>query len=709
MAIIDNLECKGESFDPIVVSRSVFHNRKRLDKILGDTDISSINDGTITGGISKNKTDKDDIIDKFNKISDLADVITDKGVPTDPTDSPDDIATNISNIVSGGTTKTTVDGTDNPSGLTLANPDTLNKTETYKYKLVDVESTNYSLPKEIICNGLINCTFHTIVYNNLIYLFYNNCYRTSSDGVNWSEAATHAYGNLQYRNCMVVYNNMIHIINANLHICFDGTKWTSLSTPSSLTTNPTSIFVIGDYMYIVRSNYVYRYKNSWVMITGYAYNATDVLPVLHNGYMWEFDKDRTKTINVYRSSDGELWTGHSYSEDDDDNDTGIDISGSCIVSFNNQIHLFGSGSINDMKDPSAHSNHYVWDETNEVFTFVDKLKMPIYNSSAVVYNGVVHIFGGTMESSQHLTYSSNGTQTLYTTSTLPYDISNCMSVVYNGEMYVLGGYGMMDKMIKWNGSTWVEVCTLPYPFIDGAATVYKGCIYIVGTAMTSTDDPYGTYTYRWDGSTWTELDIFDHNVSNVQITGADNRIYILFKSTDDGAMHFHYYNIDTAMWVIVTTNIPTNTYRSIFSYNDNMYVIGYNSNTGYTYVYKYDDSLVLFSTTDKIKIDVGNCIVNDNTFRAMDNNGVTTFIIGNHILTFDGSAITSDIEFDTCGYSHLTRTTVVLNGKFYMMGGPTNSRSRFCVEKTERTNKREQLAALLGVSIPDDAKIYVEV
>lgn len=104
---------------PNTVSNAVYHDSKTLDVILGNTDISSIGDGTITGAIDSINTDISTLKSNFQAgCSKIASAITAKGVNTASNATIETLIANAKQIV-GPSTSSTVDGKNITSDLKL--------------------------------------------------------------------------------------------------------------------------------------------------------------------------------------------------------------------------------------------------------------------------------------------------------------------------------------------------------------------------------------------------------------------------------------------------------------------------------------------------------------------------------------------------------------------------------------------------------------
>ena len=153
---------------------------------------------------------------------------------------------------------------------------------------------------------------------------------------------------------------------------------------------------------------------------------------------------------------------------------------------------------------------------------VSTLPYPFYYSSAVVYNGEIHILGSGDSGYDKYHYKWDGSSWT-SASTLPYSFNSGSVVVLNGEVHILGSYmgGSQTKHYKWDGSSWTSVSTLPYSFYYGSAVVYENEIHIFG------GDSGRTKHYKWDGSSWISVSTLPYNFYDGSAVVFDNGIYAM--------------------------------------------------------------------------------------------------------------------------------------------------------------------------------------
>lgn len=124
------------------------------------------------------------------------------------------------------------------------------------------------------------------------------------------------------------------------------------------------------------------------------------------------------------------------------------------------------------------------------------LPYKFYNGSAVVFNGEIHILGGTEGKTNHFSWNGRGwTQH----DDLPFDFCNGSAVVFKDRIYILGGSEEPTKCYYWNGTKWTKSTDIPYKFKNGAAVVYDDKIHILGGTLSDSNH------YTWGGKSWTKL------------------------------------------------------------------------------------------------------------------------------------------------------------------------------------------------------------
>ena len=230
---------------------------------------------------------------------------------------------------------------------------------------------------------------------------------------------------------------------------------------------------------------------------------------------------------------------------------------SSAVVYNGEIHILGSG------DSGYEKYHYKWDGSS--WTSASTLPYSFNFGSVVVLNGEVHILGSYIGGSQTKHYKWDGSSWT-SVSTLPYSFYYGSAVVYENEIHILGGDSGRTKHYKWDGSSWISVSTLPYNFYEGSAVVLNGEIHILGGSASITSH------YKWDGSSWTSVSTLPYSFYYGSAVVYENEIHIL--GTYRSGFRQYYYKWDGSSWISVST-LPYNFYNGYAVVFDNgIYAMG---------------------------------------------------------------------------------------------------------------------------------------
>lgn len=269
----------------------------------------------------------------------------------------------------------------------------------------------------------------------------------------------------------------------------------------------------------------------------------------------------------------------------------------------------------------------------ETFVDVSKFSKKANASTAVVYDGKIHILGGKDRAQGLLHYSWDGTEWTQE-SELPYRVtSDSCAVVYNNKIHILGGsLSPADAShYSWDGSSWVSESTLPYRFSKGGAVVYDNKIHILGGGINTTAAK--KYHRTYDGTNWSEdistLPFAFYNCVNPIVH--DNKIYIFNTTTA------RYYSWAGTSWTEEgRINRAFTRMAKALSYGGTIHLIGaggtnnaardlYLSSTGWVY-----DSAKLpyygMSTAS-------GCVIYDNKINVLSNRSGNN---GNHYYLIDG-------------------------------------------------------------------------
>ena len=206
------------------------------------------------------------------------------------------------------------------------------------------------------------------------------------------------------------------------------------------------------------------------------------------------------------------------------------------VVFNNEMHVF------------IDQFHYKYDGSDWICVS-DNLPFKFNNASTVVYNGELHILGGTNRARNHYKWDGNSWEYV---SSLPGGYTNNGAVVLNNEIHIVGVGDQQDsvtnKHYKWNGSSWTLVSTLPSVytrFDDGDVVLYNNQIHILGGTRSQ------TLHYKWNGSSWASVSTLPYEYYAGCVEVLNGKIHMIggYDSTDGGYLKCKYHHVwDGSSW-----------------------------------------------------------------------------------------------------------------------------------------------------------------
>lgn len=162
----------------------------------------------------------------------------------------------------------------------------------------------------------------------------------------------------------------------------------------------------------------------------------------------------------------------------------------------------------------------------------------------------------------------------------PYASIWTAAVVFNGEVHLLGGTGGAQKHCAWNGTSWSEVSTIPAYFTHAAAAVVDGKIFIVGGQNVSS-----TFIacYMWDGTAWTQRAMF---VPHPEANGINNMSAVAVGDTFYAAvMNYGIKRLDGESWTTIRSE--NFTYYKLCTINDELYVVYQKTSSSDAYLAKW--------------------------------------------------------------------------------------------------------------------------
>lgn len=191
------------------------------------------------------------------------------------------------------------------------------------------------------------------------------------------------------------------------------------------------------------------------------------------------------------------------------------------------------------------------------------LPYKFYNGSAVVFNGEIHILGGTEGKTNHFSWNGRGwTQH----DDLPFDFCNGSAVVFKDRIYILGGSEEPTKCYYWNGTKWTKSTDIPYKFKNGAAVVYDDKIHILGGTLSDSNH------YTWGGKSWTKLTDLSYTFIDGAAVVYKDKIHLLGSSaTTFAKVHCTWDGSDYK----ILSNLPADFYNGCAVAGDRyMHIIG---------------------------------------------------------------------------------------------------------------------------------------
>ena len=244
---------------------------------------------------------------------------------------------------------------------------------------------------------------------------------------------------------------------------------------------------------------------------------------------------------------------------------------SSVVVYNGEIHLLG-GSNNT-------TGHYKWDGTE--WTEVSTLPYEFHDGCAVVYKNEIHIMGSgdSVLATNHYKWDGNEWTEA---STLPYEVRESCAVTYVNDIHLFGGFYQPNAHYVWDGNEWTQSTDVPYEVSYGSATIYNREIHLLGSSKTES----GTKHYKWDNAVWTEVSTLpvDFNAGRVVVC---NGVLNLLGGTSFPDIHYKW---DGTEWLQLDTALPYGfSYGNAIVFNNEIHLIGSSDeSTGTTDHYEFN-------------------------------------------------------------------------------------------------------------------------
>ena len=201
------------------------------------------------------------------------------------------------------------------------------------------------------------------------------------------------------------------------------------------------------------------------------------------------------------------------------------------------------------------------------------LPYDFYQSSAVVYNGEIHILGGNGSETSTKHYKWNGSKWLEV-SELPYKFYAGNAVVYNDEIHIIGSNnnenGNRFKHCKYDGFSWTEVSTLPRSHFSGTAVVYNNEIHMIGGADSKANKTH----YKWNGSEWI-------SVTTLPVT-AERNVAVVYNNEILMMIGQNLYKYNGNEWSLCYESIATNfPPKTMVVWNNEVHILSGNHTGSY--------------------------------------------------------------------------------------------------------------------------------
>lgn len=262
----------------------------------------------------------------------------------------------------------------------------------------------------------------------------------------------------------IVYNDEIHIIYLQNHFKWNGSKWESVST-LPISVKKCACIVFNGELHVLGSDsnpYTCHYKwngSTWTSVSTLPYDTFrgPYTVAILNGYLHIFGSNYSYTSRFVYRFNGSSWSSVGTIPYDF-------LDSNCLVTLNNEVHLFGLGS--------NVNYHYKWD--GSTWTNVSTIPYEFYYGIPLIIDDEIHIFGGgnlqnylPVNGLKHLKY--DGSQWI-NLKALPFYTYNGRGVVLNNKIYLLGSN---FKTYSDRGSSALEVTNFRKIFYELNKKIYE--------------------------------------------------------------------------------------------------------------------------------------------------------------------------------------------------------------------------------------------
>lgn len=404
----------------------------------------------------------------------------------------------------------------------LGSYQTTNKTEHYKWNATDGWVSVSTLPYSFYCSS-------AVVLNNEIHILgsYDSSCRKCHykwNGTEWTSVSTLPYN--FYYGSSVVYNGEIHIFSGSggstKHYKWDGSAWTSVSTlPYDLQYGVATIINNEIHIFGGSDNETGHYKwdgTEWTSMTTlpggfnnyplavcngtpYIFISTSCYKLV--GASWVEACTKTQAYGKYAVHNDKIYIiyGRLFYRQDLENNSLITLASpeyamhnqAYLISYNNELHLFTVENVN-----SNNTLHYIYDETNNVWTEGTPSPVSNYGTGIIVYNDAIYHFGPFGDINNHI-YKYDSIDGWVDTGVVNpdrYVMSNL--VVYDNKIHmIVGSNNATNRHYTFDGNVWTLLGTTPFEATKTSFVVHGNKIH----AFSGDNNPNGHFTY--DGVEWT--------------------------------------------------------------------------------------------------------------------------------------------------------------------------------------------------------------
>lgn len=259
--------------------------------------------------------------------------------------------------------------------------------------------------------------------------------------------------------------------------------------------------------------------------------------------------------------------------------------------YNNELYVSGAFNTADGKPAYTYArwNGSTWDSLASKPLSGGGNDLTIYNDE-IIYGGSINEIIGVPNTHKIARWNGSawGSLNTNTTNTAGFTAVIYAMAVYKGELYAggnitkIGGINI-NRMAKWNGSTWSNVgggVTGGFITDVQAMAVYNDELY-VGGDFTYAGGKGANYIARWNGTSWDSVrGGFNYYATDMVVDSINNFLYVTGGfSTADGKVVKQMAGWDGEKWFLLDTLFSGNAY-AMSIYHNELYAAGSFSITG---------------------------------------------------------------------------------------------------------------------------------